>query len=185
MAERDDKQKATGSNNRVKRIAKDLARVRRADQKRRTGKGGGKEFNWKIWTGGGTVLVLLMLALISPSPQEGTMRYGLCKVFLELQLYHPETLNIASVSESPKGARIRYSHVTAGGDLKLGMIDCTYEMDSVRGIRLTQASIDRQPLPKETVNKFNTGISSIMAEENRPDLTYPPPLTGELTKLKQ
>lgn len=79
--------------------------------------------------GAGGLVVLILLIIIASQPRQGTMGYGICKVFLELNVPFPQTLGISKVLENRRMARIQYTHTDAFGQFKISRLECKYELD--------------------------------------------------------
>ena len=78
------------------------------------------------------VLVLFALYVVAwlfSGPSYGTIRYGICKVFLQRSIPYPDSLDISAVWEGRKIARIQFSHTDAFGQYRLSRIQCNFDSD--------------------------------------------------------
>ena len=115
-------------------------------------------------------------------PYQGTMLYGICKVFLEQQAQFPHTLRLSVVQEFQQSARIWYSQVDAFGAYRLEPMECFYIPDEVTGAKLEYVTVGRRQLDPDIIERFNRSIPVIL--QNPPDLTLPTGFPDTLNDLK-
>lgn len=115
-------------------------------------------------------------------PFQGTMKFGICKVFLEQQVQFPQTLRLSVVREFAQSARIWYSHVDAFGAYRLEPMECFYKADERYGAVIDYVTIGRRQLDPDIIERFNASIPVIV--QNPPDLTLPTGFPDTLTDLK-
>lgn len=134
--------------------------------------------------GGGALIVLLLIYGIhlGLKPFEGTMAYGICKVFLELNVRYPNTLRISTVEEMGASVRIWYTQTDSFGAYRMEPIQCYYKADEKLGFILDKITIRRKELDPEIIDRFNAILPVIFA--NPPDLIYPAPLADSLEGLQ-
>jgi len=76
-------------------------------------------------------------------PFQGSMLFGICKVFLEQQVQFPHTLRLSVAQEFQQSARIWYSHVDAFGAYRLEPMECFYIPDEVTGAKFEYVTVGR------------------------------------------
>lgn len=130
----------------------------------------------------GVVLLIVAILYYGLQPLKGTVRYGVCRTFIELKIPYPSTLQVNVVEESAQAVRIYYSHIDAFGSSRLNMIECEYGIDPQRGLILSTVSINRQVVDAEEVKSFNFSVPYILA--NPPDLRLPRFRSSSLADLK-
>ncbi len=88
-----------------------------------------------MWSAGAAALLILILAVSCTSAQ-GTIRYGICKTFLELHIDYPLTMRISEVREQQDYARIHFTHLDSFGQYRSSRIECYFEEDRNSAVRL-------------------------------------------------
>lgn len=114
--------------------------------------------------------------------QKGAMTFGLCKVFLELQVEYPPELHLSYATPFSKTVRLSYVSHDSYGQVQSSMMDCVYKQDPKRGILLDKVLVNRRQVDPEIIEKFNATIPTIYAFP--PDLTYPLGLPDNIRALK-
>lgn len=130
----------------------------------------------------GGILVISVVVYMATRPPVGSLRYGICKTFLELYESYPEYLNFTAVYEESFGAMIDYTTVTETGDLKLSTAECTYQFND-SGARLVKVTIDGKPLDPKYAREFNDILPVLYTYA--PDTILPEPLPYNLVDLKR
>jgi len=130
---------------------------------------------------GGIVFFIYVVYLLF-LPRTGTMDYGICRVFLEMQTRFPDNLNLSVVQETGNRTRIWYRSVDAYGEYRLSRIQCNYKYYEGRGRLLSSVMIDRQEIDDDIVQAFNQTIPILWAIP--PDLTYPAALPSAVSHLQ-
>lgn len=125
-----------------------------------------------LYGAGGVALLILILAIYSCQPKDGSMAFGICSTFLELQTPYPHTLRYTDIEGSQTAVRIYFTNVDPFGEFKQEMIECTFGPDDVMGMKLTQVTRNRRPVDSTIVKKFNITLPTIMASD--PYLVLPP-----------
>jgi hypothetical protein len=131
--------------------------------------------------GGGVVFFIYVIYLMF-LPFKGTMDFGICKVFLELQVQYPDHLKLNGAEQFRDRVRIWYRTVDAAGEYRLARLECNFKQDETRGRVLGSALVDLAEIDPAIIEKFNVSIPAIRA--NPPDLTYPippPDVLGHVT----
>ena len=106
------------------------------------------------------------------------MAFGICKVFLELNVRYPNTLRINTVEEIGTFVRIWYTQTDSFGEYRMEPIQCYYKPDEKLGFILDKVTVRRREVDPEKVNRFNKTIPIIL--QYPPDLTLPTPLPDSL-----
>jgi hypothetical protein len=125
-----------------------------------------------MYGAGAVVLLLLVLMVYSCQPKKGSMAFGICSTFLELNTPYPETLNYTELEGSRTAVRIYFTNIDPFGEYKLEMIECTFGPDEKMGMKLVEIKRNRQPVDPQLVRKFNMTLPTIMASD--PYLVLPP-----------
>lgn len=115
-------------------------------------------------------------------PFQSDMRYGICKVFIELQVPYPYTIHYSEVVSFSESVRVWYSFLDSFGDYRLVNTECFYEPHPKYGLALSRVTTGRRQLDPEIIARFNPSIPSIVA--NPPDLVFPTALPRDPSKLK-
>lgn len=136
-----------------------------------------------FYAAGGAVLLLLVLMVYSCQPKQGSMAFGICSIFLELNTPYPETLDYTALEGSRTAVRIYFTNIDPFGEYKLEMIECTFGKDEKMGMKLTEIKRNRRPVDAAEVQKFNALLPTIIASD--PYRVAPPrwenPLVPELS----
>ena len=104
-------------------------------------------------------------------PFSADIRFGFCRVFLELYVQYPDMLIVNDVEERAKFVRIWYLQTDSFGQERMEKMECHHGYDEVRGYYISKVMIDRRELDPKLVEDFNVSLNTIMAHP--PDLTYP------------
>lgn len=139
-----------------------------------------KKSNLRYYIGIPVVLVAGVVALAF-MPLSGTMKFGLCKVFVEKRYTYPIYLDIVSVLEREADVRVEYTVMNEFGDTMFHTITCVFRPDPVSTMALTSVVLDRQRIDQAELDAFNRTIPSILAYP--PDLRVPMPVTEDLMSL--
>lgn len=114
-------------------------------------------------------------------PFSSDMRFGFCRVFLELNVQYPQKLVLSEVEERSKFVRIWYMKTDAFGQERMENMECFHGYDETKGYFISKIRIDRREVDPEKVARFNTSLSTIMAYP--PELTYPRRLRDALGNI--
>lgn len=125
-----------------------------------------------LFGAGGLCGLIVILSLFSCQPAKGSLAYGICSTFLELQTPYPHTLQHIWLEGSRTAVRIYFTSTDPFGEYRQEMIECTFGPDEVMGMKLTQVTRNRRPVDPETVRKFNITLPAIMASD--PYVVVPP-----------
>lgn len=127
------------------------------------------------WIGGGTFFFLIVLMALMPL--QGSVQYGICKVYNELNEPYPDQLVYVSV-EDGNPVRIYYKKVDPFGVESVNTIECSFKPDAAGAptTQLTKVDINGKARIYEAespaaIKRFNSGIPAIL--DNMPDLTLP------------
>ncbi len=84
----------------------------------------------QLWASiaGGAVFIILII-IVSCQQAKGTIRYGMCKVFLELTLDYPLTLKVSEVREQGGYVRIHFTHLDSFGQFRSSRMECNFKME--------------------------------------------------------
>ncbi len=139
-----------------------------------------KMFNYAFYLVGLTLLFWAYDFLFSPYLAD--MKYGICKVYLELNVQYPQDLRVSTVDDYGTYTRIWYTQLDAFGEYRMEQIQCNFRADEITGIALEKVAVNRREVDPQSVADFNRSIPVILAHP--PSLEVPPPLTDSLSGLQ-
>jgi hypothetical protein len=113
----------------------------------------------------GALLLITLLSIYGCQPKKGSMAYGLCSTFLELNTVYPQTLNYIDLEGSRTAVRIYYTSIDPFGQYKQEMLECKFGPDAKMGMKMTEAYKNRRLMDAELVKKFNMTLPTIMASD--------------------
>jgi len=135
------------------------------------------------------MLYLAALALVGYGiwwmfkPFQSSIQYGICKIFIELNVPYPYTLHYSEVLDFADGSvRVWFSHYDSFGDYRLMPVQCFFAPHETYGLGLSRILIGRREVDPDIVEHFNHALPAIFAYP--PDLTYPTPLPNDPIKLQ-
>ena len=143
---------------------------------------GNKKSNKPLFIGIG-VLVMSLLIWVGMQRPQGTIKFGICKTFVEQTLTYPLELRISSAAERPTDVKMEYTTINEYGEYILSTIVCAFRPDPVTTWAISEVQLNRQKLPQADVEKFNQTIPFILT--NPPDLTLPTPFPDDLQSLQR
>lgn len=118
-----------------------------------------------LFGAGGVAFLMILLMVYSGQPAKGSMAYGICSTFLELNTPYPHTLRYIDLEGSRTAVRIYFTNIDPFGEYKQEMIECTYGPDPDMGMRLTQIARNRKEVDAETVANFNKILPTVIASD--------------------
>ncbi|MBI2233578.1 MAG: hypothetical protein HYU57_00960 [Micavibrio aeruginosavorus] len=139
-----------------------------------------KKSNLRYYIGIPAVLIAGVVAF-GLMPITGTMKYGICRTFIEKRYTYPIYMDIISVLERETDVRIEYTVVNEFGDTMFHTITCVYRPDPVSTMALASVVLDRQKIEQAELDTFNRTIPAVLAYP--PDLKVPMPMTEDLMNL--
>lgn len=131
---------------------------------------------------GAGLLLFCYVAYLLFIPHKGGLNFGACKVFLELYVRYPDTLNLSTVEDFGDSYRIWFTEVDAFGQYKLEQMQCYYRPDDNTGFALKRVTVDRRDVDQKVVEDFNRSIPVIT--KFPPDLTLPLPIPDSLQDIQ-
>lgn len=130
----------------------------------------------KLYWGGGIGFFVLII-IMALMPAQGTMQYGICKVYVELSELYPQEIKYLNVEDGDP-VKIYYKKVDPFGVDSVNSIECHFKRDNTGNMTYEISKIDvngrfrvYEAEKPENIKKFNTGLWGIV--NNPPDLTYP------------
>lgn len=115
-------------------------------------------------------------------PFQAPLTYGVCRVFLELNVQFPDTLRLSTAEQIGNTMRIWYTQIDAFGQYRMESIQCRFERDEKMGVRVEKILINRREVPPEKIQAFNRVLPLIIA--NPPNLDYPAPIPDALKDVQ-
>lgn len=115
-------------------------------------------------------------------PMQGTMAFGICKTFIEMNVRFPSTLRLSTVEQFATSVRIWYVQVDAFGEYRLEPIQCYFKPDKSLPFVVEKITSNRREIDPQLVTNFNRILPMIFA--NPPDLALPWGLPDSLGALK-
>ena len=120
----------------------------------------------------GIIMLIILLSVYSCQPKKGSMAYGICSTFLELNTPYPHTLRYTDLEGSRTAVRIYFTNIDPFGEFKQEMIECKFGPDEKMGMKLTEVLRNRHAMDPVLVKKFNLTLPTIMASD--PYIVLPP-----------
>lgn len=130
----------------------------------------------------GVIGIVALITLMVFFPYYGTMNYGICRTFVELQEPYPPSIQFTHAVDDTASnlVTIYYKRVDPFGLESLNVIQCVFKTDE-NGYALSPPQLSKIDIngkkreypqeAKEIVENFNKGIPGIM--DNPPDLIMP------------
>lgn len=125
----------------------------------------------------GAGIFVFLFIFIGMQPRMGSIQYGICKVFVELNEPYPSEIKILAVEDYTQVVRIYYSSIGISGEQKSNSIDCAFNVDEAGNVspELKAVNINgKKPYEAEKpeyIKRFNMGVQAIV--DNPPDLALP------------
>ena len=130
----------------------------------------------KLYWAGGLAFFGLIVAM-AMAPVQGSMHFGICKVYIELNDLYPQEISYLSVEDGDP-VKIYYKKVDPFGVDSVNSIECSFKRDPSGAYSYDLAKVDingkfrvYDAEKPENIKRFNVGIPAILA--NPPDLTLP------------
>jgi len=116
-------------------------------------------------------------------PFQGTLPYGICKVFLELNVPYPETILLSEVSTTRNGSiRIWFAHIDSFGSYRLESFNCTFAVNQeTKMFYLSEAKLGKLDVDPVLVDGFNKALPYLVTAKL--DLNMPTPLPDSLSAI--
>ncbi len=142
-----------------------------------------KKSNKKLF-GGIAVGIVALIIWVGAQPLRGTIKFGICRVFAEQTITYPTTMKVVAVIEraANNDVRMDFSYLNEYGEYMVNSAHCTFRPDPNTGWVATELLINRQKVPKERIDIFNSTIPFILA--NPPSLILPPRMAVDLKDLQ-
>ena len=136
------------------------------------------------------VCILVIFAVVqSWGPRQGTILFGMCRAFIEINVPFPQTIRHRYVEQYRKGVRIYYTHTDAFGQKIQENIECAFYQDPTHGVQLELVYFSNiKPITVKTpalgkgklyqvkqeyIDLFNASKSPAAILHNDPDLSLP------------
>lgn len=142
-----------------------------------------KKSKVKLYSALGVAGFLGLIIFIGLQPLTGTIKYGICQVFVEKMQTYPSEMKVVSVEERPQDVRMQFAIINEYGEYIVNTVTCTFRPDPQNTWVLTEVVLNRQKLPPESLIPFNATIPFIIA--NPPSLVLPPAMPVDLVKLQR
>jgi hypothetical protein len=139
-----------------------------------------KRFKYGLIAGG--VLLLGYGVFWMMKPYEGSIAWGICKVFVEGMVRYPQYLRFSTVEEFETSVRIWYTQIDSFGEYRMDQVQCYYKQDPERGTIVDKVLLNRREVDRKMVDDFNRALPTIISFP--PDLTIPAPLPDSLQDLQ-
>jgi len=142
----------------------------------------------KLYWAGGLSFFALIIAM-AMVPAQGSIRYGICKVYIELNELYPEQIKYLSVEDGDP-VKVFYKKVDPFGVSSVNSMECYFKRDNTGNFLNEISKIDingkyskYEAEKPENIKKFNTGIGAIIA--NPPDLSIPSFSQNDISRYKE
>lgn len=123
---------------------------------------------------GGVFALLLVFVWYGFQPITATTEYGVCRTLAELHAQNHNTMKVISYENYGPAWKIFYTYTGQYGEQRSNYIDCVFTRDQNGQMIIKEAKINRKPIEKEELARFNTTIPAVIAAGL--DLVVPPPL---------
>ncbi len=127
------------------------------------------------WLGGSAFFGLIVLMGLTPA--QGSMHYGICRVYIELNELYPKEITYLSVEDGDP-VKIFYKKIDPFGVESVNSAECYFKRDSSGAFLDELSKFDMngkfrvyEAEKPENIKRFNIGIPAIL--DNPPDLTLP------------
>lgn len=168
--------------NKSKPAKRELKSAKRKDGVPAIQKAKKKRAKWP-WIIVGIVVLFLALGFM---PRVGTIRYGICKAFIELNDPYPGFLEYVQAYENDNVVTIDYNRTDAFGQRTLNQMKCTFNLEENPN-EIAKADLNGRanvyPLEDAAnIAKFNLGVPALL--QNKPKLTMPRGLPDDIKDYK-
>ncbi len=123
---------------------------------------------------GGILLLLIGFIWYGLQPITATIEYGICRTLAETKSHNNMTMKVISYENYGPSWKIFYTFTGQYGEQRSNYIDCTFTRDAQGALILKDAKINRIPLDKDILERFNKSIPAVVAAN--PSLAIPYPL---------
>ncbi|MBU6234588.1 MAG: hypothetical protein KGQ41_01975 [Alphaproteobacteria bacterium] len=137
---------------------------------------------WWGWGIAGAVLVGIVVSVAMSMPEQGSWRYGACKVFLQRYIKYPESIRFIAGGETMSTVSIVFSDTNPFGAQQIRVFECLFSNPDGR-LSLSKITMDRKPIPDEIVKTYNALLPTLAGIELETELPPPPP--NSLENLKE
>lgn len=120
----------------------------------------------------GAAVLFLALIVYSCQPAKGSMAYGICSTYLQMNTDYPYTLRYTGLEESNTAVRIYFTSIDPFGTYKQETIECKFGPGPGGGARVTTILRNRNAVDAQIVRDFNKVLPTIVA--SNPNLAMPP-----------
>ncbi len=139
------------------------------------------------WFWAGIVAFLFVVMAVILNPPHGTINFGLCKAFVEMNDPYPASLEYVQAEEYGNLTILDYNKIDSFGQRTLNQIRCTFKDDPQKGLQLDKVDINGKASkpPQEGqdyIDRFNIGISAIL--NSHPNLVLPYGLPQKIKDYK-
>jgi len=117
------------------------------------------------------ILILSLIIYAGTRRAQGSIKFGICQVFIEKTLSYPLEFRVVSAYEKPNEVRMEFTTINEYGEYILSQVACVFKPDPVTTWALTEVQLKRIKLPQEMIDAFNPTIPAVLL--NPPDLTLP------------
>jgi hypothetical protein len=131
------------------------------------------------WGVGGFFFAVIMW--LGFQPIKGTIQFGVCRTFLELNTRYPQTIIYTSVEVFDQSLRMYYTYIDTFGSHRSEMMECDYRpfnMLNLEDVKRNRVSVDRR-----LVVTYNRTVPSVV--HYRPNLVLPAYPGESLVGLKR
>ncbi len=129
-------------------------------------------------------LVVVYFTYYLFKPYQARTAYGICTVYIELNVRYPDTLYFSAVEDFPTSVRVWYAHTDSFGEYRYESTQCFFKADptGVSPFIVDKIVTNRREVDQKIVADFNRSLPVVLL--NMPDLTYPAALPDSLGDLQ-
>lgn len=140
----------------------------------------------KIWWYAGAVVVVALILAVIFVPKIGTIRYGICKTYIEMHDPYPESLEYVQAYENGNLVSIDFNRIDSFGQRSLNQMRCVFKTDTnpneIATVDLNGKSYVYPLEAQDEIDKFNTGVPALM--QKKPSLVMPKGLPEDIKKYR-
>lgn len=120
---------------------------------------------------GGVFFLLIVFIWYGLQPITATIEYGICRTLAEMKSHNNMTMKVISYENYGPAWKIFYTFTGQYGEQRSNYIDCVFTRDPQGNLILKNAKINRDPLSKDALDRFNKSIPGVIAAN--PSLNVP------------
>lgn len=143
-----------------------------------------QKWGWKKKTAAGLLCFLVLFVWYGFRPLRGPIHLGICRVYAEMKVRYPSTLQLIAYDTFQGAHRLYYTFTGPFGENRSNMIECIFGSDPATGALILQrVRINRQDEDQKVIESFNKTIPAILAAD--PDTVLPYVVDDPMRDIKK